>query len=158
MANSCHAVIVAVSPCKGSLEEFLKIVHGDYGDEKYIYRTYNVRATKTPRRADRRYEDIPLYKVRVRCTVAWGASPWFAEHPDPTSPGEVTLPDLCRKLGMGVEMWAYEYGAGFEEHGRCGFTGKNAMFDSVPWGGKLLTDGFPDFGEFSPEDDIYRGP
>lgn len=158
MANDCHAVLVAVSPYKTSLEEFLKVVHGDYGDEKYIYRTYGVKSTKAPRKADCEYDGMPLYKVRVRCIVAWGASPWFASKPDPTSPGEITLPDLCRKLNMGIEMWSYEYGAGFEEHGMCGFSGENAVLDSIPWSGRALTDGFPDFGDFKSPDEIYKGP
>ena len=81
----------------------------------------------------------------------------------------VTMPILCKRLGVGVEIWSKEPGCEFQEHYRIDHSGEISCDETVHWregdDGCDWNDpnpekdegGFDDWGSYSDNEEIYGG-
>lgn len=82
----------------------------------------------------------------------------------------VTMPILCKRLGVGVEIWSKEPGCAFQEHYRIDHNGEVDINETVYWNEGWDEDedgnytepnpkkdrgGFDDYGSYSENEEIY---
>lgn len=161
MANDCHVSLAVVAADVPELDEFRDVLFGRYGPDRYLYRVYRARTASRPRVVGHLSDGRPLHMAKFRFDVAWSAENLFA--PDPylsecgADRGMTTLPELCEKLVVGVELWANEPHAGFQQHGLCDRR-RNVEFERRNWPGRALAiGGIAGYGNFLPPVKIYEG-
>ena len=123
MANNCFYQIKAVAKNKEALERLVQIMK--YKDNEYfIYRCFEAEANI--------YKDGDFYVADISGDVAWSCSKWFAtqenkdelivlEYDDNFNPTYgtahyISLDLLCKKFGIGIELFSEESGCEFQEH------------------------------------------
>ena len=167
MANECDYEMTAVSRSRKALERLVKIMK--YQDPEYfLYRVFdadligNIEVT-----AD------GFFVARIEGTVAWSCATWFTsdERTDSihaaTGSHYITLDLLCRRLGIGVEVYGEEYDCGFQEYHKCNHAGVLVLKTCADWcqvwhddeGKELKTPiekgGLADYGVYSAPAEIY---
>lgn len=182
MANNCEYAMQLVSKDKNVLKKMYDILN--YKDNDYfIYRVFDVYINaQTVDEAIEKYDT--LFTLEVFGDVAWDISQWFStkemieekiingydnnNEPIYGSAHYITLDLLCKKLGVGVEVWAQEPGCCFEGYATSNMRGETYV-EHKDWtvryedeNGKELNPpeeegGFENFGEFSFPDEIYYG-
>lgn len=123
MANNCFYQIKAVAKNKEALERLVQIMQ--YKDSEYfIYRCFEAEANI--------YKDGDFYVADISGDVAWSCSKWFAteenkgelivlEYDNEFNPTYgtahyISLDLLCKKFGIGIELFSEESGFQFQEH------------------------------------------
>ena len=116
MANDCYFDMMVVSPNRESVERMYKIMK--YEDpEYYIYRVRDVSES-----SDIEYDDISgLYYQTLCGDVAWSASRWVTDEPNPEDKAEngagyTVLPELAKVLDISFEVFTEECGMCFSEY------------------------------------------
>ena len=141
MSNWCGFSLKAVGRDEESVKRLLGIM--EYKDaEFFIYRVQEVAM-------DGDIRDEGGFKTAVlNGYVAWDCTPWFYGE----STGETSktgakysnLREVCKSLGIGIEVWAREPEFGFEKHGLIDCKGDIVFADEREWDGSDN----PDYGEF----------
>lgn len=132
MANNCAYCIKAVSPKKEALDRLIDIMR--YKDKEfYMYRVFTVGFDEQTKKED------GLYVKEIYGDVAWAASAWVHDAPDPNDIHEETgshystLPEICPALDVGVEIFTEEPGMEFQEHYMVNHTGKVTCSEVEKW-------------------------
>lgn len=114
MANNCDFTIRAVGKTKESVEKLLDVLQYK-NPEMCLYRVFS--AEKTKEGAE---QDGDLWLLDIVGDVAWACSMWLhatdTGRPYAGTSKLAVLPEICKSLGIGVEIWAEEPGVGFEQH------------------------------------------
>lgn len=84
-------------------------------------------------------KDGDYWRIDYLGDVAWAADPWVDDAPDPNSKSKSgahysNLPEICKALGVGVEVWAQEIGMGIQEHfivNPCGTISVNDSYGNL---------------------------
>ena len=162
MANNCDFTIRAVGKTKESVEKLLDVLRYK-NPEMCLYRVFS--ADKTTEGAK---QDGDLWMLDLIGDVAWSCTMWLhttdTGHPYAGSKLAV-LPEICKALEIGVEIWAEEPGVGFEQHiivnheGEIVFDDSEDMsyvqdeetgdFKENPDGSWVKDGGFEDYMEFA---------
>ena len=163
MANCCGWDMMVVGKDKASLDRLLKILK--YEDKEfYLYRVFDAYVNTKPRKRG------DYYVARYYGDVAWSADPWVNATPNPDEKNDrgasyTNLREICKTLGIGVEIWTEEPGVGFQQHIIIDSRGEVGVDDSEDWtdgyedeDGEEVEEegGFADYGEFSHPDEIYE--
>lgn len=123
MANICFYKMKAVAKNKEALERLIKIMQ--YRDSEYfIYRCVKAEVNI--------YKDEDFYVADISGDVAWSCSEWFAtqenkdellvldyDFKDSTIYGTahyISLDLLCKKFGIGIELFSEASECQFQEH------------------------------------------
>ena len=168
MSNDCFYQMKAVSKTKDALEKLKKILN--YKDEDYyIYRVKDAEAF------DEIAKEGDFYVLNIDGVVAWSCGYWFNEsrktendHELPNFPNATytTLINICKKLGIAIEVFGKENGNCFQEHYQCDHNG-NVFEDSEDWfeewededGNELdepiESGGLKDYGVYLPAAELY---
>lgn len=171
MANDCCGTARVVSKSREAIDRLDRIMNYK-DDEFYLHRVRQFeRVGEIEKNGD--------FYVCEFCTDAcWSSEPWFdaGDHPeklivDHYEKGQDGLddwnkpvlgtahyssfPTVCKKLGVGIELWAEEPGCCFEEHAVCDSNGNwdystEEHYESYPED----EDGEPDYGK---EPEIVHG-
>lgn len=163
MANCCEFQLKAVAKDEKTLWRLFDIL--EYKDpEWFISRVQYVETIADPYK-----EGDGLYAIELLGDVAWGTSRWFSAEPDPTQRAVngatfTTLVEICKSLGIAVEIWAREPGLGYQSHSFCNPKGEWTE-DSVDWNEELDEDGevvrvdggYDTFGQFLLAIELYNG-
>lgn len=178
MANICNYNMIVVSPKKENLERLIKIMK--YKDEEYfIYRCFYV-SSENEISFDKEND---VYYMKLNGDVAWSVEKWFECDEDKeekviigrnenneTIYGNahyITLDILCKKLDLGIEVYAEESGCCFQEHFRINHYGECTFNESAEWilhwvddNGNDLEEpyeegGLDNYNEFSTLKEIY---
>ena len=166
MANDCEYEMTAVSRSREALERLVRIMK--YQDPEYfIYRVFDAEL-----REDIEATEDGFFIARIDGDVAWSCATWFTSKErldsihEATGAHYITLDLLCRKLGIGVEVYGQEGGCGFQEYHRCTHAGE-VSGDCADWSeewcddeGNELDDpiekgGLAGYGEESSPEEIY---
>lgn len=161
MANNCAYDMLVVGKSKEDLDRMQGIM--EYKDDTYsLYRVFDVDCADGPLVED------GMWKSMLVGDVAWSPEPWIRDEPDMSMVNSKgahmsNLQEICKSLGIGVEVWAYEYGMGFQGHFIVDHTGRVAVsefktdleIDQTKDFGDEFKNGFEDFGEFSSVSEIY---
>ena len=162
MANCCEYQLKAVSKDVNALRRLYEIM--EYKDpEWYIYRVQYAEMPDDPMPEG----DGGLYSVCIYGDVAWATDRWFGDVTTTEKADNgatyTNLVELCKKLGIAVEVWAREEGMGFQSHTVCNEKGE-LYCDSVDWNvevdkGKVVGEdgGYEEFGQFVAADELYGG-
>ena len=156
MANCCNYSMKAVGKTKESLERFLSILK--YEDrEFYLYRVQEAAA-------DEPYldETSGFWEMHIMGNVAWSCSHWVEDIPGQYGKNDrganySTIPEACRKLGVGVEIWADEREMAFQQYILVDHEGKVKEKLTKDWNveydidGNTISEegGFEEYGEWS---------
>jgi hypothetical protein len=163
MANCCEFHIQAVSKDKASLERLLSIMK--YEDKEfYINRVMDV----YPDGVVHMDEDSGLWRLYLYGYVGWSAYAWVHGVPMPdmkcdTGAGYTNLREVCRLLGIAVEIWTRESGMCFQEYIHIDNNGNVVSYETEKWmlnydekGNEIEDGGFDDFGSWQLPKEIYR--
>lgn len=163
MANNCWYEMRVVSKSKSSLERFISIMN--YADpEYYIYRVFLAEP-------DEIKEHDGFFHVNIAGDVAWSCYRWFSDKEDTENvlnsennktAHYVSIPILCQRLCLGVEVFSQEIGLGFEEHYLVDHSGEILADDCIDIGGGGRENsafagkgGFPKYGSYEEVEKIY---
>lgn len=134
MANDCSYWMKIVAKDEATLDRFAQIMK--YKDpEFYVYRVFEYEETY-------REEVDGLFVATAYGEVAWGCSAWLNDAVDraqtiDTGAHYSNLSEVCKALGIAIEVWGEEFGMCFQEHifvakdGTYSFINKSAC--SVDW-------------------------
>lgn len=177
MANDCFYSMIAVSKDKSALERLIKIM--EYKDDEYfIYRCFSVS------NGENIEKENDYYYVDITGEVAWSCTHWFETKEDKDclialgwdketgkeingTAHYISLDLLCKKLGIGVEVFSQESGCCFQEHYLVNHDGTFVFNESTNWelnwcdeNGDELDEpieigGFDYYEEFSSVEEIY---
>ena len=104
MPNYCDYDMKVVSKSKDSIDKLFSIM--DYKDKtRQMYRVLDVNMDKVEREGN-------LFSCLFGGNVAWSCLYWVEKYDKDLS----ILPELCKELGIGIELWSSEVGVGFQEH------------------------------------------
>ena len=147
MPNYCSYTMCAVSKDKKKLERLLKIMN--YKDNVYyIYRCFGADSETDITTTDNYTGNEPLYKVKIFGDVAWSCYKWFETEENKQdkvvlrydganiiygNAHYITLDILCKKLGIGIELFSEEPGCCFQEHYHVNHKGEILTSDCVEW-------------------------
>lgn len=187
MANDCSYMLKIVGKRKDAvMQAALALKYKDFKDGYHFCRIFSAEITNTEEKGD-------FFTAEVSGDCAWSVdscmfdesyAAWHGcklgekqpNHFKDWSDGEcftkefVTMPILCKKLGVGVEIWSSESGCEFQEHYRIDHNGDVNCNESVHWREGWNVDaegnwtepnpekdegGFDDFGEYSTNEEIY---
>lgn len=156
MANVCDFALKAVSKDRNALLRLIDVF--DYKDSKWhLHGVYGISEDRTP------YE-IPesgLCAVILVGDQRWNCWRWMNSAKEDVwkdmKTEEILLPDLCRELDVGIEVWSSEPNMAFQEHILVSHTGNITVNDAEDWDFEDDSSGFEDFEEFRPENEIYGG-
>lgn len=162
MANCCSFDMMMVSKDKETLDRVFSILQ--YKDKEfYLYRVQDIQWDGKP------YKQNGLWVGRFAGDVAWSCTNWLNGVWNDGSKSEtgasyITLPELCRKLNFGVEIWASEPGMCFQEYIRINNSGTIEDNISEDWtqefddDGNLVEEkgGFDDYGDWCDPEDIFK--
>ena len=140
MANTCIYTMKAVSENKEALERLVSIMK--YKDPEYfIYRCFEAHSNI--------YKDGEYYVADISGDVAWSCSNWFGheEKPDELivlkydenmkeiygTSHYISLDLLCKKLGIGIEVFSEERECCFQEHYMVNSEGEITINERVEW-------------------------
>lgn len=176
MANNCFYTMKAVAKDKSALERLISIM--TYKDPEYfIYRCFDANAEIS--------QDGDYYVADITGDVAWSCTRWFESEEKPEeliilkyedgmkpiygTAHYITLDVLCKKLGIGIELYSEESGCCFQEHYIVNHNGELIINESVDWTEDwwdeendcereepLITGGFSYYCEFDDNDSIYN--
>lgn len=163
MANCCAFDMRVVGKSKEAVMRMGKIL-GYEDKEFFLYRVMDMTQHEKPEK------DGAYWRLDFFGDVAWGADPWINDHTDPenkikTGAHYSNLPEICKALGIGVEVWAQEFGNAFQEHfivNPCGTISVNESYSDLEVedddeGNQKLVGGFDDnFLIWSPVGDIME--
>lgn len=154
MANDCSFDMKVVAKDKETIDRLLSIMK--YEDKEfYIYRVRDVDVLYPAEKEGDNYSAV------FQGDVAWSANAWVRGIPDPNSKSETgagytNLVELCKTLGIKIEIWTSEPGMGFQEYI---LIGDNGEYDyqtedwNLEWGENdddpVETGGFDDYGSWS---------
>ena len=130
MANNCFYTMNAVAKDKAVLERLLDIMN--YRDNEYcIYRCFSADMVGET-------EEDGFYRMEISGYVAWSCTHWFDHEEELGNKGStgahyVTLDILCRKLGIGIELFSEECGCQFQEHYMVDHNGNVLWNERVEW-------------------------
>lgn len=143
-----------VAKDKETIDRLLSIMK--YEDKEfYIYRVRDVDVLYPAEKEGDNYSAV------FEGDVAWGATPWVRGIPDPNSKSETgasytNLVEICKALGIQIEIWTSEPGMGFQEYI---LINDNGEFDyqtedwQLEWGENdddpKESGGFDDYGSWS---------
>ena len=164
MANCCNYAMKVVGKSEESLRRFLDILRYK-DDELYLYRVQEAQS-------DLPYHDetfsTDLWVMHVSGNVAWSCSHWLEDSPGQYGKSDrgasySTIPEVCRKLGVGVEIWADEREMAFQQHILVDHEGRVKEKSNVDWfveydiDGNTLSEegGFEEYGEWSFDSEIW---
>ena len=175
MANDCLYTIKAVAKEKSALERLVSIM--EYKDPEYfIYRCFEAYSNI--------FKDGDYYVADISGSVAWSCSNWFGHEEKPEelivlkydenmnktygTSHYITLDLLCKKLGVGIELYSEESGCCFQEHYLVDVNGNIIIDESCEWtqdwwdeendcerDEPITTGGFDDYCCFSYANEIY---
>ena len=140
MANNCFYTMKAVSENKEALERLISIM--EYKDPEYfIYRCFEAHSNI--------YKDGEYYVADISGDVAWSCSNWFGTEEKPEelivlkkddnwnpihgTAHYITLDLLCKKLGVGIEVFSEESGCCFQEHYMVNSEGEITINETTEW-------------------------
>jgi hypothetical protein len=163
MANDCSFRLKAAAENKETLDRLLSIMK--YEDKEfYIYRVRDVYVDMEPNNLESK--EGRLWTIGLMGDVAWSANPWVKGVPNPndkseTGAGYTNLVELCKTLGMGVEIWTSEPGMSFQEHILVNRHGE-VEYDTADWqleydeetDEPIESGGFSDFERFNTPEEI----
>ena len=115
MANCCAFDMRVVGKSKEAVMRMGKIL-GYEDPEFFLYRVMDMtQHDKKP------IKDGDHWRIDYFGDVAWAADPWVNDVANPdekikTGAHYSNLHEICRSLGIGVEVWAQEFGYGVQEH------------------------------------------
>lgn len=132
MANCCCFDMRVVGKSKEAVMRMRKIL-GLEDDEFFLYRVMDMTQHKKP------VKDGEYFRIDYFGDVAWAADRWWIDDPNPDDKTEdgahySTLPEICKALGIGVEVWAQEFGMGIQEHcivNPCGTISVNERYTGL---------------------------
>lgn len=134
MSNDCFYQMKAVAKTKAVLEKLIDILN--YNDKDYyVYRVKSAEAF------DEIAKEGDFYAVNIDGDVAWSCGYWFNDDRKVENIHELknlpeatytTLRQLCKKLGIGIEVYGKESGNCFQEYYHCDHNGK-VVEDSEDW-------------------------
>lgn len=187
MANDCAYILKIVGKDKEAvMQTALALDYKDFKDGYYLCRIFSADITDTE-------ECDGFFAVEVAGDCAWSVNSCMFDESYPSWRGLklgeqkpkhfkdwlgkecfikefVTMPVLCKKLGVGVEIWSSEPGCEFQEHFRVDHNGDVNYNECILWhegwdvdeeGNYLEPNpekdegGFDDFGEYSTCGEIY---
>lgn len=157
MANLCDYDLKAVSKSKESLDRLLKILKGDDPDS-YLYKTYSALVFSEPKKSSG-----DLYETMVTGDMGWDVGNWLNPPFFAKEEGEklTTLQEICRDLGIAVEIWGREPNMAFQRYVLVDFLGNVSANEEREWNPCAETEedenGFPEYGEFSSAEEIFVG-
>lgn len=154
MANVCDFALKAVSNDRDALLRLVSVM--DYKDKEWhLHGIYDISKDNVP------YE-IPesgLWAVAIVGNQRWSCFRWMNSHPGDKwtdmKSEEILLPELCKNLGVGVEVWTSEPNMAFQEHILVDSEGSVKIYDTAEWYFEDDSSGFEDFEEFAQETEIY---
>lgn len=170
MANNCDYMLRFVGKDRAKVERAAKIMaYQDFERGYHLCRIFNAW------KEDVIEEGNGFFSVDVSGDCAWSvASCMFDEeygnmhgrYGDPQFhvfrdwEGElcyanllITMPMLCKELGVGVEIWSKESGIGFQEHFIVNSDGEIVEHNCVDWTEGYDVDDDGEYGEPNPEKD-----
>ncbi len=166
MANDCEYQMTAVSRSREALDRLVRIMN--YEDSEYfIYRVFDAEL-----REDIEETGDGFHVARIDGDVAWSCESWFEREErfdsihEATGAHYITLDLLCRRLGIGVEVYGQEPGMGFQEYHKCTHAGE-VFSDCADWSEEWCDEegnelsypiekgGLEDYGEESSPEEIY---
>lgn len=161
MANNCIYEMRVVGESKEAVERMGKIL--DYEDpEFFLYRVFDMSPAAKEAAKDEQFKHY--WTLDYFGDVAWGPDPWIEGIPDQNNKTETgahysNLPEICKALKVGVEVWAQEFGNACQWHFIVNPAGEVSVNDSYDFlnveddgvGGEKLVGGFDDgFLDWSP--------
>lgn len=187
MANDCSYMLKIVGKRKDAvMQAALAMQYEDFKDGYYLCRIFSADITDTE-------EKDGFFTVGVAGDCAWSVNACMFDESyaswrgaklgkgprhlfknwrgrDCVTEEFVTIPILCKKLGVGVEIWSKEPGCELQEHYRVDHNGEINYNETVHWHEGWDEDdegnyiepnpdkdegGFDDFGEYSTCEEIY---
>ena len=163
MANCCSYDMRVVGESKESVLRMRKIL-GYEDKEFFLYRVMDMTQHEKPKK------DGAYWRLDFFGDVAWGPDPWIYGIPDPNNKSETgahysNLPEICKALKVGVEVWAQEFGNACQWHFIVNPAGEVPVNESYSdlsveddgEGNEKLVGGFDDgFLKWSPAEDIIE--
>lgn len=167
MANCCSYDMRVVGESKEAVERIGKIL-GYQDPEFFLYRVFDMSHDEKGPAKDEHFKQY--WTLDYFGDVAWGPDPWIDGTPDPNNKSETgahysNLPEICKALKVGVEVWAQEFGNACQWHFIVNPAGEVSVNDSYGFlnveddgvGGDKLVGGFEDdFLVWSPAGDIME--
>ena len=140
MANNCFYQMKAVAKNKEALERLVQIMK--YKDSEYfIYRCFEAESNI--------YKDGDFYVADISGDVARSCSKWFETQEKPEELVVLKMDDnwnpihgtahyisldlLCKKLGIGIELFSEESGCQFQEHYSVNANGEFLVNECTYW-------------------------
>ena len=187
MANDCNYMLKIVGKRKDTvMQAALALKYKDFKDGYHLCRIFSADITDTEEKGD-------FFTAEVSGDCAWSVdacmfdesySAWHGCKLGEKQPNRfkdwqgndcftsefVTMPILCKRLGVGVEIWSSEAGCEFQEHYRIDHNGEVNYNETVHWHEGWDVDengdwtepnpekdegGFDDYGEYSENEEIY---
>lgn len=187
MANDCEYMLKIVGKDKEAvMQAALALDYKDFKDGYHLCRIFSADMTDTE-------EKDGFFALEVAGDCAWSVNAcmfdenyasWRGAKLGEQNPSHfkdwqgkdcftkefVTMPILCKRLGVGAEIWSKEPGCAFQEHYRVGRNGEVNINERVSWhegwdededGNWTLPNpekdegGFDDYGSYSENEEIY---
>ena len=161
MANLCEYELKAVAKDKDSLDRFIEILSGN-DPERYLYKTYSAIVHFPPKK------NGILWETVVIGDMGWDVGNWLntQEKYLRSSGGKIlsSLQEVCRDLGVAVEVWGREPNMVFQRYILLDFLGNVSSNETKDWNPMSEEsddpgdeNGFEDYGEFSDAKKIFVG-
>lgn len=162
MANNCAYDVMAVGKTKESVERVFKILVRD-DDEFFLNRVFSAGEVDPPKIED------GLWVYMIGGDTAWSTEPWVRDGVDKTIVGPTgahlsNLQEICKSLGVGVEVFGEEIAMGVQEHFLVNHIGDVVAYEAhsdlkVSECGEFreLVGGVEDFMVFEDPKKIYGG-
>ena len=163
MANICMNKFKVVSTSEDSLKKFRDIVDGK--NEKIYLRRTELYGTEDGPYEEGSAKSGKLFVEILNVGTAWNSESLLGGGKDEERfPESTALEEVCKMLGVGVEIFAEEPECQFQEHIVVNPKGEVVISESVAWScdydddGNVIEEhgGFEDFGEFADAHEIWE--
>lgn len=166
MANDCYYRLQVTAENKEAIKRLFNIM-GYKDKDFYLYRVFEV--ARVP---DSEKELEGFFVAEFEGDVAWSTHSWVDDEPNTGAVDKDTgahysnLQEVCKALGVGVEVWSSECGFDLMEHYAVNNKGEVIRYEiSDDWKTSYEDDdgvwheeegGFPDWGTYLPPSTIMK--
>lgn len=166
MAHNCYYRLQVTAKNKEAIDRFFNVMDNK-DNEFYLYRVFSVaNIPGTEKEIDGRFV------ADFDGDVAWSTHSWVDDEPNPNDTIKETgahysnLQEVCKALGVGVEVWSEECGFDLMEHYAVNNLGEIIRYEvSDDWQASYEDDdgvwheeegGFPEWGTYLPPSEIMK--